>query len=311
MGRNLHAWSRRWSAHLTSQPPDGGWAGTAARDRFPTLFPSSTTTTTRSTPFCRNCLSNQALQLHLLASYPLDESSPSSDDSSARPSHESEIDPYPPLDEYRRSLDLRYPLVCAECAPAVESTIRERDYRVKAQALGWRLRETQRRREEEEKRSDEARRREGRNWAVQGAVWRLRGVAWASTHVTAIAAAYSGARSRQFSGALHLPIHASLLASNSLWHYTQTTSGPPQPLRAFIERKIGPPLPVGARHLLLVFLLALLSLFWSFWDPTWNAARLERARGRDPIVRYRGAYLVSPFGRSGSGSGSEEEGAEC
>jgi hypothetical protein len=87
--------------------------------------------------------------------------------------------------------------------------------------------------------------------------------------------------------------------------------GPPQPLRAFIERKIGPPLPVGARHLLLVFLLALLSLFWSFWDPTWNAARLERARGRDPIVRYRGAYLVSPFGRSGSGSGSEEEGAEC
>jgi hypothetical protein len=55
---------------------------------------------------------------------------------------------------------LRYPLVCAECAPAVESTIRERDYRVKAQALGWRLRETQRRREEEEKRSDEARRRD-------------------------------------------------------------------------------------------------------------------------------------------------------
>lgn len=224
MGRNLHAWSRRWSAHLTSQPPDGGWAGTAARDRFPTLFPSSTTTTTRSTPFCRNCLSNQALQLHLLASYPLDESSPSSDDSSARPSHESEIDPYPPLDEYRRSLDLRYPLVCAECAPAVESTIRERDYRVKAQALGWRLRETQRRREEEEKRSDEARRREGRNWVVQGAVWRLRGVTWASTHVAAIAAACSGARSRQFSGALHLTIHASLLASNSLWHYTQTTS---------------------------------------------------------------------------------------
>ncbi|KAG0665643.1 hypothetical protein C6P46_006427 [Rhodotorula mucilaginosa] len=204
----------------------------------------------------------RALQLHLLASYPLDESSPSSDDSSARPSHESEIDPYPPLDEYRRSLDLRYPLVCAECAPAVESTIRERDYRVKAQALGWRLRETQRRREEEEKRSDEARRREGRNWAVQGAVWRLRGVAWASTHVTAIAAAYSD------------------------------YFGPPQPLRAFIERKIGPPLPVGARHLLLVFLLALLSLFWSFWDPTWNAARLERARGRDPIVRYRGAYLA-------------------
>lgn len=168
-----------------------GWAGTAARDRLPTLFPSSTTM--RTTPFCRHCLSNQALQLHLLASYPLDEASESSSEHTARRNHASEIDPYPPLDEYRRSLDLRYPLVCAECAPAVESTLRERDYRVKAQALGWRLRETQRRREEEERRSDEARKREGRNWIVQGLVWQSRGVAWASTHVAAIAATCSGA----------------------------------------------------------------------------------------------------------------------
>lgn len=178
------------SARLTVKSLDG-WAGTAARDRLPTLFPS-TTTTTRTTPFCRTCLSNQALQLHLLASYPLDETSSSSEDS-ARRNHNGEIDPYPPLDEYRRSLDLRYPLVCAECAPAVESTIRERDYRVKAQALGWRLRETQRRKEAEEKRSDEARRRQGRDWIVQGLVWRLRGVAWASTHITTIASACSGA----------------------------------------------------------------------------------------------------------------------
>ena len=205
--------------------------GTVARDRLPTLFPSSTTTT-RSTPFCRHCLSNQALQLHLLASYPLDESS---FEDSTRRHPDSEIDPYPPLDEYRRSLDLRYPLVCAECAPAVEFTIRERDYRVKAQALGWRLRETQRRREEEERRSDEARRREGRDWIVQGLVWRLRGVAWASTHVTAIAAAYSGAFPRPLSTLRFVCFlrYPSVLASNSLYVTThRLLRNPSDPTRA-------------------------------------------------------------------------------
>jgi hypothetical protein len=50
------------------------------------------TGTESESDLAQRCLPiNQALQLHLLASYPLDESSPSSDDSSARPSHESEI----------------------------------------------------------------------------------------------------------------------------------------------------------------------------------------------------------------------------
>ena len=92
---------------------------------------------------------------------------------------------------------------------------------------------------------------------------------------------------------------AHTIAFNSLYGTTLDYLGSPHPLRALIERKIGP--QVGARHLLLVFLVALLSVFWSFWDPTWHAARLERARGRDPIVRYREAYLVRPFGPSVQG----------
>jgi hypothetical protein len=108
------------------------------------------------------------------------------------------------------SLDLRYPLVCAECAPAVESTIRERDYRVKAQALGWywpmRL-------------PSAATQPPARpSSSLPSSVPRHSSSPPppSSSEFTAIAAAYSGARSRQFSGALHLPIHASLLASNSL-----------------------------------------------------------------------------------------------
>ncbi|GAA5879811.1 hypothetical protein JCM3774_001389 [Rhodotorula dairenensis] len=228
--------------------------GTATRrDRLPTSFPSTSTT-----PFCRQCLSNQALQLHLLASYPLDESEPSWASSSSSgtgrrssgdPSiHGETVDPYPPLNEYRRSLDLRYPLVCPDCAPAVESTIRARDYRVKAQALGWRLGETQRRRDAEARRTEEARRREGRVWIVQGIGWRIRGVAWASTHIAVIAA-----------------LSADCLAV--------------------------PGLGFVASPALLLF-LAVLSLFWSFWDPTWHAARLERARGRDFVVRHRPTYLT-------------------
>ena len=239
--------------------------GIAARDRLPTLFPSSTTTA-RTSPFCRTCLSNQALQLHLLASYPLDESSSSSEHTTTQSHHASEIDPYPPLDEYRRSLDLRYPLVCAECAPAVESTIRERDYRVKAQALGWRLRETQRRREEEERRSDEARRREGRDWIVQGLVWRLRGVAWASTHVTAIAAAYSGAFPQPLSTLRFVCFlrYPSILASNSLHGTTHRllrnasppTRSHPTQNRSITSRRTAPP-PCLPRRAALSFLVLL------------------------------------------------------
>lgn len=89
--------------------------------------------------------------------------------------------------EYRRTLDLRYPLVCADCAPAIESTIRERDYRVKAQALGWRLRESERKRALQEQRSEEVRRREGRKWIVARMVWRIRGLAWMLTQAVVVA----------------------------------------------------------------------------------------------------------------------------
>ncbi|BGP47272.1 hypothetical protein JCM10450v2_003124 [Rhodotorula kratochvilovae] len=212
------------AAFFDSRLNDDSFAkrGSPSRHRLPTSFPSTSTT-----PFCRQCLANQSLQLHLLASYPSDSDSDAEDGASD----------FPPLEEYRLSLDARYPLVCAACAPAVEGTIRERDYRVKAQALGWRLRESQRAREREERVSEERRRREGRRWVVEGWAWRARGL------------------------------------------LDPALSSAPSAL-----------LSTPYRHA--VVSLALLSLLWSFWDPTWAQLRLERARGRNMGVQRRREYLA-------------------
>ncbi|GAA5860473.1 hypothetical protein JCM8547_000313 [Rhodosporidiobolus lusitaniae] len=220
-----------------------------SRAHLPPAFP-----TPSSTPFCRTCLSNQALQLHLLASYPSPSSSDSEDDS--HPSHpsSSSSDPFPPLEEYRLSLDSRYPLVCASCAPAVEGTIRERDYRVKAQALGWRLRESEKRREREERMSEKARKRAGRRWVVEGVVWRARGMLWMATGIVTVG-----------------------WCCAALVH----PDNPSTFLPAFLADKAHLAMP-----------LSLVSLLWAFWDPTWDRSRNERARGRQVHVQGRTAYLA-------------------
>ncbi|GAA6016144.1 hypothetical protein JCM10207_004458 [Rhodosporidiobolus poonsookiae] len=219
--------------------------GSTSRSRLPPSFPTPSTT-----PFCRTCLANQSLQLHLLASYPSSSSPSSSPRSSPEPELEAEAD-YPPLAEYKSSLDLRYPLVCAACAPAVEETIKERDYRVKTQALGWRLRESQKRREREERAGERARKREGVRWVVQGVVWRVRGGLWLLTGLGTLA-----------------------------WSCRAITR-PSTPLPALI-----------AQHSYLALPIALLSLLYAAWDPTWDKLRWERARRKQVNVGGRETYLA-------------------
>ncbi|GAA5823434.1 hypothetical protein JCM11251_000632 [Rhodosporidiobolus azoricus] len=211
---------------------------------LPPSFPTASTT-----PFCRQCLANQSLQLHLLASYP---SSSHSDEDDFHPDDEDDPSAYPPLEEYRASLDIRYPLVCPSCLPSIESTIRERDYRVKAQALGWRLRESEKRREREEREMGRARRRVGRRrWLFERAMWRLRGVLWLATGLGTIG-----------------------------W----CTCALIRPLAPFS------PFPSTATsHPNLLLLITLLSLFWSFWDPTWDRLRTDRARGK--VVHVQGEEM--------------------
>ncbi|BGP54946.1 hypothetical protein JCM8202v2_002533 [Rhodotorula sphaerocarpa] len=228
---------------------------TLPRDRIPTSFPTPATT-----PFCRQCLSNQALQLHLLASYPTEDNPAPQADPRRDGDHANGATAanYPPLVEYRRTLDLRYPLVCADCAPAIESTIRERDYRVKAQALGWRLRESERKRALQEQRSEEVRRREGRKWIVARMVWRIRGLAWMATQAVVVA---------------HLL--PDTITANSSTLLTNLS------------------LPRSTILDLALLALAITSAFWSFWDPTWNTAETERIRGRDPVIKHRPVYLAA------------------
>ena len=138
------------------------------RSRLPAAYNSSS-------PFCRSCLANQSLQIHLLAAYPSDE------DDHTEP---------PLLSDYRKSLDTRYPIVCPSCAPAVEQDIAEKDARARSAALGWRLRESQKGLRARELKESE--RRNSWQWWWLGMVWRARGVAFWCTHASGILGCAAG-----------------------------------------------------------------------------------------------------------------------
>ena len=78
-----------------------------------------------SSVFCRDCLTNQNLQVQLLAGYiPADP-----------PPHVEQV-LEARLEGYRASLDDRYPLVCAQCQSKVEDVIEERNWKAKARTVG-------------------------------------------------------------------------------------------------------------------------------------------------------------------------------
>lgn len=142
---------------------------TPSRSRLPATYSSSS-------PFCRTCQSNQSLQIHLLAAYPSDD-----DDDHPIPHL---------LPEYQQSLDARYPMVCPNCAPAVEQDIAEKDARARSAALGWRLRESQKGLRMMELKESE--RRNSWRWWWLGLVWRARGVAFWCTHASGIIGCAAG-----------------------------------------------------------------------------------------------------------------------
>ncbi|SCV71030.1 BQ2448_3792 [Microbotryum intermedium] len=125
-------------------------------------------------PFCRSCLSNQSLQIHLLASYDLDSDNLAS--TSATSSSPASVS------AYRQSLDRRYPIVCSTCLPSVETIIKQRDYRAKTSLFGSRLRESQR----AIVRMGDTSTRRISLWTVL--IWRLRAVLWYSTWMISIVA---------------------------------------------------------------------------------------------------------------------------
>lgn len=134
--------------------------------------PSSLRTTsnfkqTQDAVFCRDCLTNQNLQVQLLAGY-LPASAPESEEARllAR------------LPAYRDSLDDRYPLACARCQGRVESVIEERNWKAKARTVGGWLKKSAGIVNAQPNLASASIARSHHIW-----LWRLKGVAWKTLYL--------------------------------------------------------------------------------------------------------------------------------
>ncbi|KAH8914902.1 hypothetical protein BT69DRAFT_1357265, partial [Atractiella rhizophila] len=146
-------WREEWARGL-------GGASTSYAQPTPSLSPSSTPV---DPPFCKDCLSNQSLQLYLLSNF--------------ASNNEAEVS------AYRETLNHRYPILCASCAPKIEEIVKRRDYKVRAMYLNSRLGERRRQlpnsstttnHEKGKEKEEHHDYRDGRSvwtWRVKGALW--------------------------------------------------------------------------------------------------------------------------------------------
>ncbi|KAG9015944.1 hypothetical protein FRB90_004086, partial [Tulasnella sp. 427] len=214
--------------------------------------------------FCQTCLTNQTLQMNLLANYLPPTSVSSGSDQSAGPTTNSPTSglgqkdaTYNQLLEqlpaYKESLDLRYPPLCQSCAPAVEEDLERKNQMARTSALGGWLRQSKQKADGERRRISEEEKmtpftRWKSRWMAKGLpmlVWRLQGLLWC---VTAAAS-----------------LSLSFFASGLLSEYHE---------------------PFRIRQPLILLALALLSFTWSQWDPTF--AKIERAISKGRQVRFIG-----------------------
>ncbi|KAF9822098.1 hypothetical protein IEO21_00092 [Rhodonia placenta] len=123
------------------------------KDRLPTMYGSGL--------FCHTCQTNQMLLANLLSSY-----LPPPED----PEYEQRAQTLP---EYRRSIEARYPPVCANCAPTIEEEIQRRDHMARTSALNGFLRASKpvQRKVERTQRDKDKLAREIAMWKVRGALW--------------------------------------------------------------------------------------------------------------------------------------------
>lgn len=190
----------------------------AKRDRLPTMYGSGL--------FCHTCRMNQTLLANLLSSY-----LPPPED----PEYEQRAQTLP---EYRRSIEARYPPVCANCAPTIEEEIQRRDHMARTSALNGFLRASK-----PVKRKVERTQRDKDRLAREIAMWKVRGALWAGCLLFALVG------------------HAAIACAKF-------------PRRIPHSLKLA--LPV----------IALISLIWTAWDPTY--ASLKRAQFQGRMVHQRG-----------------------
>jgi hypothetical protein len=167
---------------------------------------------------------------------------------------------YASLPSYLAKLHSRYPPVCPDCQPAVDSALRKADHRAQVEAWGSALRRGA-------SRADEVESAPG--WA-EVLVWRVRGVLWASSAI--------------------LSLGLGLLGWSKLsdWEIALTGGeGSISPAALVVlgaaTRRRGLDLPLSMLG------LHCASLLWIAWDPYW----LRRVRSQDNAkLRGRPTWIV-------------------
>ncbi|CAE6416806.1 unnamed protein product [Rhizoctonia solani] len=137
------------------------------KNRLPSSFSTNV--------FCHTCQTNQTLTMNLLSNY----LPPSSD-----PSYSKRLAEYP---AYKQSLYARYPSVCANCQPAVDEQIRQKDTMAKSAALGgWLQASAQRSRSPGTgfgEKPPGTGTRQVAIWNIRGALWLAMAVWWLVTDI--------------------------------------------------------------------------------------------------------------------------------
>ena len=96
------------------------------------------------------------------------------------------------LPEYQRSIEIRYPSICANCLPTVEAEIRKRDQEARVRALGGALKSSK---GTDTRRRSAATQKEKDKLESQLRMWKLRGSLWMISVACALAAYTSSEQS--------------------------------------------------------------------------------------------------------------------
>ncbi|KAI0801152.1 hypothetical protein C8Q74DRAFT_470794 [Fomes fomentarius] len=196
------------------------------KDRLPSMYGSSF--------FCHTCQTNQMLCNNLLSNYLpppnvcLSRSHTQSNHSILflrclqDPEYEHRVEELP---EYRRSVEIRYPPICANCLPTVQAEIRRRDQEARVRALGGALKTTK---GTDSRRRSSATQKEKDKLEVELRVWKVRGFLWVGGLTCTIAAYASIVTSYQLLSLPHfapmsLPVFITASIFWTVWDPTYAT----------------------------------------------------------------------------------------
>lgn len=171
-----------WFVSSSSSSPSSSFSSPSvaspSKDRLPSTYARA--------PFCHTCQTNQTLLVNLLSNYL---PPPQASFLAARPfvttSTSSLLLQHPDypmrleqLPMYRESLHIRYPPVCANCLPAVEDQIEQKNHMARTKALaGW-LKQSK---GKERQRLLSGPGNGTERLQFQLAIWRVRGALWCTT----------------------------------------------------------------------------------------------------------------------------------